>query len=113
MLKKLKKKIKNKCIEYITRNILVSITEDELLRQEGRVIMCRGEAVPAEIVERIKSEADFIRHSHTYELLKKDLQYLAQDCMFNKSETFDDMLFGKAQLYVIDILDKKLKTLSN
>lgn len=64
------------------------------------------------MMESIKMEAEYIKNSVTYQLLRKDMQYLAQQTMFDKSQTFDDVLFGKASLYVIDVLHKKIHKLA-
>ena len=114
MLKKLRKKLKTKLIKFVTQKLLKAVTEDELLRVDERgTMICRGEEVPREMREQLAKEAYFIRSSATYKLLKKDMQFVAQQRMFDKSENFDDMLFGKAQLYVLDILDRKLKNLAD
>lgn len=62
--------------------------------------------------DQIQVEAEYIKNSVTFKLVTDDMKYLANKTMFEKSKSFDDMMFGKAMLYVIDILIKKIKNLA-
>lgn len=93
--------------------MLKTITADEVLRTNDKgVIIIRGRELSKEQQERLKSEADFLSKSITMKLLMDDMEYLAHQVMFYKSNNYDDMLFGKSMLYVIDILKKKITNLA-
>ena len=74
--------------------------------------MCRGRVISREMQDQIQGEAEYITNSVTFKLVMDDMQYLANQTMFEKSSSFDDMLFGKAMLYVTDILIKKFHNLA-
>lgn len=109
----LPKRLKNKLTHFIVRNLLKSITEEELLRvnNNGRIV-CRGKVITREMQDQIQVEAEYIRNSITFGLIMDDMQYLAHQTMFEKSSKFDDMVFGKAMLYVTDVLKKKINNLA-
>lgn len=109
----LKKWIKNKVEDYLVKKLLRSIKEEDILRvSEKGGIICRGKDLTREQIDAIKAEAEYLESSITLKLVLDDMEYLAQKTMFDRSQSFDDMRFGKAQLYVIDILRKKIKNLA-
>ena len=109
----LPKRLRNYLIHFIVRNLLKSITEEELLRvnKNGKII-CRGRVITREMQDQIQVEAEYIKNSITFKLVTDDMKYLANQTMFEKSSKFDDMVFGKAMLYVIDVLIKKIHNLA-
>ena len=45
-------------------------------------------------------------------VLIESMQYSANDSLFNKSQTIDDMVFAKAMLYTLDVMEKKVENIS-
>lgn len=109
----LPKRLRKYLVHFVVRNLLQSITEEELLRvNKNGKMMCRGKVVTREMQDQIQVEAEYIKNSITFKLIMDDMKYLANETMFTKSSKFDDMLFGKAMLYVIDLLIKKINNLA-
>lgn len=109
----LRKYLKNKAIHWITKDLLKAISEEDVLRNDGNHgIICKGRKISKEMQDQIQVEAEYINQSIVFKLVMDDMRYLANQTMFDKSTQFDDVLFGKAQLYVIDILSKKIKNLA-
>jgi len=109
----IKRYLRRKAIDYLTKHLLRSITTDDILRRgEDGTIRARGRKLSKEMVDQLQNEAEYINNSITFTLLMDDMEYLAHQTMFQKSSSFDDMLFGKAMLYNIDILKKKIKNLA-
>ena len=105
--------LKRWAIHYITKHLLRFISEEDLLRPDGKGgIICRGKKVSREMQDQMAAEAEYIQNSITFKLLMTDMEFLANQTMFKKSSSFDDMMFGKVMLYVIDILKKKIANLS-
>lgn len=73
----------------------------------------KGRELSYEEVQALAMEANALSQSRALKLILADLEYLANQTMFEKSKTFDDMLFGKAMLYNIDILRKKITNLES
>ena len=110
----MRKRLKAKLIQLVVKQLLNGIREEDVLRTNGYgKIVHRGKVLPDETVQALQADAEKLKTSVALKLILDDMQYLAQQTMFDKSETFDDMLFGKAQLYVIDILKKKIQNLAD
>ena len=109
----LKKRLKNKVLSYLVKDFLKSIKEEDILRMSARGgIMYRGKELSREEVDIIRNEAEILQNSRVLKLLLLDVEYLAQEIMFEKSTTYDDMMMGKAILYTTDILQKKIRNLA-
>jgi hypothetical protein len=63
--------------------------------------------------QQIIIDASLIKDSIYWELLTKDMRFHACDMMYNQSKTVEDMVFGKAVLWCIDVMEKKLNNISN
>lgn len=74
--------------------------------------MLRGREVTKEEMKVIKQDADIFKNSLIWNVLRRELQLAANERMFDKSQTIEDIVFGKAMLYNLDLIDKKLKNLS-
>lgn len=110
----LKKYLKRKAVNFVTKHLLKTIQEEDVLRIRGNNdIICKGKRLNREELDALKAEAEFLKKSVALKLILLDLEYLANQTMFAKSMSFDDMQFGKAQLYVIDILKKKINNLAD
>jgi len=109
----IKRYLQQKATDFITRRLLRSIrAEDVLRRGKDGIIRARGKKLSNEMVDQLQNEAEYIKNSITFQLLMDDMEYLAHQTMFEKSTSFDDMLFGKAMLYNIDVLKKKIDNLA-
>ncbi len=59
------------------------------------------------------SEARSIQKMLVWRRVVDDMKSQATDALVNKSKIIDDMVFSKAMLYTLDMLEKKLEQLSN
>ena len=82
------------------------------MRLKGGKYILRGREITQEEILQIRQDADIFKDSLIWNILKRELQLAANEHMFDNSESFDDMYFGKAMLYNLDLIDKKLKNLS-
>jgi len=57
-------------------------------------------------------QAKAIKEMKLFGDLMEHLKYASQETMFNKSKSWDDMYFGKAMLYSVDLMEQFIKTLS-
>lgn len=57
-------------------------------------------------VSNLKEEVAFIIKTRIWEILTNTLGETARQAMFEKSKDFDDMKWGKAILYAIDVQNK-------
>ena len=98
------KRLKKKLLNLMLARLFLAITEED-------VIPLRD--VPPGMKKELRAQAKFIRESDVWKRLVISIKAKAQEQMFVKSQSWDDMYFGKAVLYVIDLLDKRIEALSN
>jgi hypothetical protein len=60
-----------------------------------------------------RDEAKAIVRMEVYKRIMSNIKWRAQERMFTKSRSWEDMFFGKAALYVVDLIDTKIKSISN
>lgn len=56
-------------------------------------------------------ELRFIKECEVWKLVNTTLQEEARKRMFENSKNYDDILFGKAMLYTLDVQEKILNTI--
>lgn len=109
----IKRWLNDKAIRLVTKHLLNTITEDDVLRTtKNGGILCKGKPLSREMLDQMQNEAEYIKNSITFKLLMDDMRYLANQTMYERSSSFEDMRFGKAMLYLIDVLYKKINKLA-
>jgi hypothetical protein len=97
---------------YLLKHLLNAITEDQILIHNGKKFIVGGKELPEADYRDITSGAQAIKSMYVWQLLCKEMKYHANEDIFNKSQTIDDVMFGKAVLYTVDVMEKKLDKLS-
>jgi len=104
--------LKLKILNWCLSNLFNSITEEDILKFNGKYFNVGDKVLPNADSYDIISGADGIKRSYVWQLLVKDMKYTANKMMYEKSKSADDMIFGKACLYIISVLENKLDNLS-
>jgi hypothetical protein len=113
MLNHLKNKIHSKLLSYLFN----AVTEDSFLQttlQAGKVngiILGKKRLTDNEAME-LANDARFFKRSRLWKLLIESMQYSANENLFKKSQTVEDMIHAKATLYTLDVLEKKIQNIS-
>ena len=107
------KNLKIKLINWCLKHLFNSVTSNDVLVWNGKAFIVGDKVLPDADAYDIISGADGIKRSYVWQLLVKDLKHTSNKMMYEKSQGEDDMIFGKACLYIIDLLEKKLDNLSN
>lgn len=97
----------------LVHDLFNGITEDDVMRLKNNKLVMRGKEITKEEIAIIRQDAEIFKDSVIWNILKRELQLAANERMFDKSETIDDMIFGKAMLYNLNLIDLKLKNLVN
>ena len=88
---------------------VISATQD---RAGNTIEIRQGDKVLTKTeIRNLKSQVDFFRESQLYKLLMETPKDKAQQIMFQKSQTYDDMKSGKMLIFAIDILEKILQSI--
>lgn len=93
-------------------NLFNSVTEEDVLKYNGKFLV-GDKLLSTQEGQEIVRGAIVIKEMDVWKYLVKDLKNSANLRMFQNSVSTDDLMFGKAMLYCIDVLEKKLDNLSN
>ncbi len=90
-------------MNYLLKHLFLTVTDEELIPSRD---LENGQK------RELRAQARFLLESDVWKRIVLSTKHEAQKTMFEKSQSWDDMYFGKAVLYVLDILDKRLQALS-
>jgi len=105
-------RIKVKIQNWLLKNLFNAISEDDILKYEKGKFLLRGIPLDTRVTGNFVSQANSILKSQLWKHLTDDIKYISNQRMYEKSTTIDDVIFGKAMLYNLDILERKLERLS-
>jgi hypothetical protein len=92
-----------KILNYILKNKLKALTEKDLINWANADDNKRKIYIEqAKEISKLKLYKDIMKH----------LKASSQEMMFTKSKSWEDMYFGKAMLYNIDLIEQFIETLS-
>ena len=92
----------------LLKHLFNAVTEYDVLRFDGIHLWHRGRVLTQAEVQDLKSQADVMNHLALWVMLSTELKYTANEMIYQKSKTVDDLLFGKAVLYAVDVMQKKI-----
>jgi len=111
MMKKIKRKILNKLLSYLFN----TVSEDDIIvynRKRG-LILVGGKELSNKNINNLKTEIKILKELEWWKIMENEMKYVANKVMYEKAKTVDDMIFGKAILYTIDIMNKKMDDFLN
>jgi len=106
--------IRNIIAKFIFRHYFKLVLEEEILRFDPKTnsMYFNGNKLSQEKVSSLGEQARLIQSTELWGLMIREMQYLANDKIFNKSLTMNDTLGGKFILYTLDIMSKKVYNIS-
>lgn len=107
----LKKKLQLWFINILVKHLFNAIEYKDILHKEGRDVMFRGKPMSKDMLVHLSNEADRFEKSTLWKILMYEIKWLANKQMFYHSKTESDMLFGKAMLFNIEQIEKKIDEL--
>jgi len=112
------KRLKNSVLNYLLKHLYCAIISEDFLQikfldkqKKTGVLIEGGEELTRAHTVNLASEARTIRQLEIYRKVMQSMKYCATEALFLRSKTTDDMIFGKAMLYTLDVLDTKLKNI--
>ena len=112
MIQNLKNRIRNVLVNYLTRNLLQALTEEDILMLANKEIKLNGRKLSLEEVAQLKEECQEFGKSFLWKMMSREIRFQAGLRMFEHCKTPDDIIFGKAMLYDLDLLRKFMENLS-
>lgn len=93
------KRVKIALINYLVRNLLKAVTEEDVLQIAGKEYLYKKRKLTAEEIAMLKEEAASFEKSLLYRLMYSEVRYLAWKLMADKAVNVDDLIAGKMMLY--------------
>ena len=109
----IKKWLQKRLINWIVSGLFNTIgTEDILEEKPGGIVMYQGTEMGGETISQLKHDAKVFSESVLWEVLSNEVKYLSNLRMFERGKNEEDLLMGKAFLYALEVIDRKLKELA-
>lgn len=105
------RKVKHILINYLTSNLLKAVSEDQILQISGRNFLYNHKNLSPEEIQSLREEAKMLKESFLWKIMTKETEFLAYQVMTSKAKTIDDIIWGKAIFYSIDLMNKFLNNL--
>ena len=106
------KKVKKLNDLQVLKNLFNAVTENDILVQNGKNLFYRGKPLSAEVKAKLISDANLLKSMDLWNILLDCMRYEANKVLYETSKTPEDMIFGKAMLYALQIMEKKVENLS-
>ena len=109
MVKNLKRRFLNRSLKKLYN----TISTDDVLQTRGNKLFVGDREISKEVLNNLKQEALLLKDMYLWEILTNHIKYLSNELMFSQSKNDDDIIFGKATLYNLqiqeDIINQFLK----
>lgn len=110
------KKLKMMLLNFVLKYLFNGVCEHDFLRIQvqgstGRIFEGKQE-LPTDFVKELASQARSVQKYAILQKLFDSLKKESAERMVNKSKLVEDMIFNKATLYTIDMLEKKLNLIA-
>ena len=100
-------------INYLVGDLFNTISEKDILKElPGRIVKYRGDTLGAEEISALKHDAKVFTESVLWEVLSNEVKYLSNLRMYERGKNEEDIIMGKAFLYALETINRKLKELS-
>lgn len=105
-------KLKTKLFCYLMRHLFNAINDDDILTITRNGYQIGNRVLDKNQIEGLKNEAQVFKNSDVWDYVNNNLKYLANYRMYHGSKTVDDLVFGKAMLYNLDIINRLFNKIS-
>lgn len=103
------RKLKTKFIHYLIKNLLVAVTEEEILTVTNKGWFRGNRPLTAEEKQAIIDDARSFRDSEVWKLMSNEIRWMANLRMFEKGTTAENTIFGRAMLYNLELIEKFIR----
>ncbi len=101
--------IKKTILNYLIKHLFKGFTADDIIsyNKDRQEFSTRGIVMSDSDVDNIMKTLGMLDINDGYNALLRDAEYRAEEMLFLKSKTEDDMIFAKVSLFIIDLLRKR------
>ena len=105
------KLLKREVLQELVKDLYNTIGADDILNTNGEWTV-EDKEVPPQIQKQLISEAHIFKGTRLWKEMQKDIKYKSNKLMYIHSETPNDLLLGKAWLYILDCQKTFLKRIT-
>ena len=104
--------LQKQLVDFIISDVFYTISEDDILKlnEEGKASY-KGKELPEGRIKLLKKQAEELKKSFLYEVLINELRWYSRS-LLDKAQTEQDIVSSKLLFYLTDILNSKIKKLS-
>lgn len=111
--------LQRRLARFLIDDVFNTVSEKDILRIEppktragAAVWYYRGEPLQAAQVEALKKQARVFAESDVWRMLKNELLWHANQKGLVQSQTAEDIVASKVLIYLTDVIDSKLRSMS-
>src|SRR4051812_41002825 len=98
------KYLKRKLITFVVDHLFNGVTDDDCLKVAGNKIYHKGRLLSQGEKKELVSGASTILQMKAFSVVIDELTNAANKKIFKNGQTMDDIVFGRAMLYNIEII---------
>jgi len=108
------KKILSKILNWVLRNNFRAITTEDIFVEDKKNGIIRYKGKPLDIEYKIKlgQDAERLRNSIVWKMLQNEGEYQAYQAGIKSSGKDTELLFAKAMIHTLKVLDARLEQMS-
>ena len=101
--------IKKTFLNFIVKHLFKGFTADDIIsyNKDRQEFSTRGIIMSDSDVDNIMKTLHLLDQNDGYNSLLRDVEYRAEEMLFLKSKTEDDMIFAKSSLFIVDLMRKR------
>lgn len=104
--------IKRKLLNYLLKHLFKAITEDDVLHYKNKTLYTGSIELSTKQAQDLIQQAKKLQKMEIWLELRRNMEFAANQRMFEKSANSEDLFFGKAMLYSIELLYNKVYNIS-
>ena len=107
-------KLKNRIRNYLLKSLLNAVVPEQVVRvsKDNKLLVVGQEITPDE-AQSLLAEVQFIEKTRFWEICQNTLKDQAHKQMFDNAKIYDDIIWGKALLYNLDLQLKIMEIIKN
>lgn len=113
----IKKWLQIKLIDWLIHDIYNGVKKEDILKvkkgQGVKKIYYKDKELKSDKAMRIIESADKFEESDIWKILKSEVRFQLKKRMYENSKTEYDLVAGKMGLYIINLIEDKIKEIKN
>lgn len=94
------------------KHLFNTIDDNDILREVNGSWVYQDKVISPEVQKLLCIEAEQFTKGKLWKILQDDIKWQANKKMFTESQSLDDLVLGKAWLYVLDCIKTRLESMN-